>query len=368
MNDKRVAAESIFGRIAGFIGKDIKNRNESKKPVVVIRLLLISTCFYFCTNIFFCMPKISTEIILFFFTFFAVFVGLFVMSYRCSTSATLIVFNIGMVVWIWAILHFLGWNIGVQHFLMVLLVLSFFATYRHYTIKCVYAAFLASLRILFFCLYYRGIPAFTLSNTDENALQIINTLTIFLCLSIISLIFSQGSQKLERKLVEYNTQLEKQANTDMLTGLYNRRKAMEYMESLTGDNKKQAFCVCICDIDFFKRVNDRYGHDYGDEVLKAVSGVFFERMTGRDFAARWGGEEFLLLFVGCSKEEAFRKLSEIREEINGTKIQKGGVEIGVTLTYGLTEYDFSRDLSASLVAADEKLYAGKEQGRDRIIY
>lgn len=359
---------NLFWRIANFIGRDIKEKNESKKPVVVIRLLLIATILYFSANILLCVPKISMGIILFSVSVFAVFVGLFAMSYYCSSFATLLMFNAGMIVWVWAILHFLGWNVGVQHFLMVLLVLCFFATYRHYALKCLYALFLCALRILFFYLYHSRTPVMPLSSSDETALQVLNTLTIFLCISIVSLVFSRDSQKLECKLVEYNAQLEKLANTDTLTGLYNRRKAMQYMESLTQDNGLTDFSMCICDIDFFKRVNDQYGHDFGDEVLRAVSQIFLETMTGRDFVARWGGEEFLLLFVGCNGDVAYQKLSQLRRKIKDMRVKKGDVEIGITMTYGLTEYDFNHDLNASLVRADENLYIGKEQGRDRIIY
>lgn len=369
--DNRSATGSranIFCRIASFIGKDIKAKNESKKPVVVIRLLLVATILYFSANILLCVPKISMEIILFSVAVFAVFVGLFAMSYYCSSMTTLFMFNVGMIVWVWAILHFLGWNVGVQHFLMVLLVLCFFATYQHYTAKCLYAVFLGALRIMFFCLYHSSTPVMPLSSADETALQILNTLTIFLCISIISLVFSRDSQKLEYKLVEYNTQLEKLANTDTLTGLFNRRKAMEYMECLTQSGSRADFSVCICDIDLFKRVNDQYGHDFGDEVLKAVAKILLESMTGRDFVARWGGEEFLLLFVDCNGDEAFQKLSRLRQKIKEMRVKKGAVEIGITMTYGLTEYDFNHDLNASLVRADENLYLGKEQGRDRIIY
>ena len=192
-------------------------------------------------------------------------------------------------------------------------------------------------------------------------------------MSIIAFIFSRDSQELESKLVDYNAQLEKQANTDMLTGLYNRRKALEYLESLTAKKKPQGkdylgFSLCICDIDFFKKVNDNYGHDAGDKVLKGIAGIFREEMKEKTFAARWGGEEFLLLFPGCNGDNAYMELEKIRRKIKEMKVKTEKEDIGVTMTFGLTEYDFNSDLDLAIKEADKKLYLGKEQGRDRIIY
>jgi len=360
---------SAFKRIADFIGKDVKAQNESKKLIVVIRLILISVIIYFSINGLFCIPEWNLIAILFYGIFFAVFAGLFAISYFCKSLVTLWMFNAGMIVWICSIVYFFGWNIGVQHFIMVLLILYFFSSYKQYAGKVLYAVFLCVLRIFLFYIYHYKEPLWPLSSVQENALQIINTITIFWCISVIAFIFSNDSQELESKLVEYNSQLEKQANTDALTGLYNRRKALEYVRHLM-DNQTgyMGFSLCICDIDFFKRVNDEHGHDFGDEVLKSISRILMEEMEERIFVARWGGEEFLLLFPECNGDDAFIKLEDIRRRIKEMKIRKDDVEIGVTMTFGLAEYDFNNDLTAILKEADEKLYQGKEQGRDRIIY
>lgn len=225
-------SENILKNVADYIGRDVKSQNESKKLIVVIRLLLISVIIYFTINGIFCIPEFNLTVILFYSMFFVIFVSLFVVSYNCRSIVTLWMFNVGMIIWICSIVHMFGWNIGVQHFIMVLLILYFFSSYRQYTGKILYAVFLCVLRIMLFYIYHYKEPLIAISTWKENTLQIINTITIFLCISIIAFIFSRDSQELESKLVDYNTQLEKQANTDMLTGLYNRRKALEYMESL----------------------------------------------------------------------------------------------------------------------------------------
>lgn len=371
-------SENILKNVADYIGRDVKSQNESKKLIVVIRLLLISVIIYFTINGIFCIPEFNLTVILFYSMFFVIFVSLFVVSYNCRSIVTLWMFNVGMIIWICSIVHMFGWNIGVQHFIMVLLILYFFSSYRQYTGKILYAVFLCVLRIMLFYIYHYKEPLIAISTWKENTLQIINTITIFLCISIIAFIFSRDSQELESKLVDYNTQLEKQANTDMLTGLYNRRKALEYMESLVEKRKSpgyigghkdySGFSICICDIDFFKKVNDNFGHDAGDEVLKGISSIFAEEMNEKTFAARWGGEEFLLLFPGCNGDNAYMELEKIRRKIKDMRIKKDDTEIKVTMTFGLTEYDYNSDLDIAIKEADKKLYLGKEQGRDRIIY
>ena len=121
-------------------------------------------------------------------------------------------------------------------------------------------------------------------------------------------------------------------------------------------------------VDYFKKVNDTYGHDAGDKVLQAIGKVFREEMEDKNMAARWGGEEFLLLFPDTNGDAAFIRLCEIRRKIKNIVVMKAGQEIRVTMTFGLAEYDYSGNYESMLTTADQKLYRGKEDGRDRIVY
>lgn len=362
--------KEVIKKITDYIGMDTSDRNESKKIIVIIRIMIISYILYFTVNMVACNIIFSNfKILLFYGIFLLLFISLFAISYYYSTSITLWSFCISTIIWIVAVVHCFGWNIGVQHFLMVLLMLYSFSSYKKYVSKVVFAVVICGLRILLFCIYQKKIPLWQLSSLEENIFQVLNTITIFWCISVISFIFSKDSQELEGKLIEYNNQLQQQANTDTLTGLFNRRKAMDYMNFMVqnlGDGK--GFCVCICDIDFFKKVNDNYGHDFGDVVLKKIAEIFKEEMQGKNLAARWGGEEFLLLFPECNGDEAYVIVEQIRRRIKETKVQKDDLSIGITVTFGLAEYDFFNGLGATLKEADEKLYIGKEKGRDIIIF
>ena len=361
--------ESLFTKIKNFIGKDVKSKNESKRLIVVIRLLLILIMIYFSINGLFYIPKLNFARFIYIISFFVIFISIFAISYYYQSLTTLWMFNTGIIIWIWITVHLFGWNIGVQHFLMVLLILYFFSSYKKYAWKISYAVFLCAFRIVLFYIYHYREPNWQLSIKEENIMQIINTITIFACISVVAFIFSRDSQELEGKLIEYNAMLEKQANTDTLTGLYNRRKAIEYLEVLTKNYADHGgFSLCICDIDFFKKVNDNYGHDFGDEVLKGISRIFMEETKKEGFAARWGGEEFLLLFPGINGDNACIKIEQIRRKIKSMKVKKDNLEIGVTMTFGIAEYDYINGLTATIKEADEKLYLGKERGRDIIIF
>lgn len=360
----------FFENMRSFIGMDTSGKNESKKIIVIIRMIIITYILYFTANMIICNVTFKSAGVLVLYGFFLLFsIGIFTMSYYFTTTSVLWCFNIGTIIWIIAVVHYFGWNIGVQHFLMMLLILYFFSSYKHDTSKILFAVFLGVLWLLLFYFYQKRVPVWQLTGAEETILQIVNTITIFWCISVISYICSKDSQELEGKLMEYNSQLEKQANTDTLTGLFNRRKAIEYMnEIIKKPEIYGGFCLCICDIDFFKKVNDNYGHDFGDEVLRKVSEILKDEVQNRDFAARWGGEEFLLLFPQCNGDEAYVKLEKIRRKIKDMRVCKGDLSVGITMTFGLADYDFYRGLEATIKEADQKLYMGKEKGRDIIIF
>ena len=117
-----------------------------------------------------------------------------------------------------------------------------------------------------------------------------------------------------------------------------------------------------------KSVNDTYGHECGDEVLRRLARLFDEKTRGIGAVARWGGEEFLFLFENMNGDEAWTALSGIQRNLNKLEIPYGEQVLHVTMTFGLSEYDFKRSLDENIKLADDKLYQGKEGGRDRIIY
>ncbi len=155
---------------------------------------------------------------------------------------------------------------------------------------------------------------------------------------------------------------------DALTGLYNRRCANRKLEQALSKAAENGtpLCLALGDIDFFKKINDTYGHDCGDVVLKQVARTLNEHLRRHGFVARWGGEEFLILFEYASLDKAAEILDTVREAISQLEIPYDGQIVRLTMTMGITENDGS-GLDNLLRIADSMLYKGKEEGRNRII-
>lgn len=359
---------SWLQKAIGYINKDTSDRNESPKLIVVIRILVLSMLFYIIINSIIYVSILNNIGIAILLVSFLTFLAVFFMSYRAHTTSVVYTLALCMSAWILVNIVYFGWDVGVQHFIIVMLVLSFFSGYAQYTFKAFSAVVLCCFRIYLFFLCESRNPVVSLPTPMSNILQIINTIMIFWCISIIAYVFSKDSQALESKLIDYNNQLQDQANTDALTGLYNRRKAMEYLEQILTPSNSSFTSICICDIDFFKKVNDNYGHDVGDIVLQNLANIMKTTFDRNIVAARWGGEEFLLIFSGYNGDEAYVELESLRDRINALKFKAKEQTFSITMTFGLAEYDFNSDIDTTIKEADEKLYMGKENGRDQIVF
>ena len=358
----------LFQRFVDFINKDTTVSNESVKVLVVIRLLNLSILAYFVVNLAIVGHVLDSRGVLLSMVFIGGFCGLFALSYKLRVRAAVWVFSLAVVAFIFVNLRWFGWWIGVQHFLIVILVLEFFIGYERFAFKMIIAAVICMVRIMF---YYNFHSAHSIYNVPEymnDLLQILNTMVIFWCLSVISYVFSKTSRQMEGKLVKYNEQLEKEALTDKLTDLTNRRGGLEYVRKKLEEENCENFSLCMCDIDFFKKVNDTWGHDCGDIVLKEISAIFKKYMKSPKLPCRWGGEEFLLLFPGMNGDEAQTILCDIQDAIRAMVVHHENDEIKVTMTFGLTEYDFRKTIDDAIQEADEKLYYGKKHGRDQIVF
>lgn len=358
---------SVFAAIYENICRDTGKQNESTKLIVVVRLLTLSMLIHSLT----CCVLVSITghmgALAFSLASSVLFLALFVISYHWSTFISYCILNVCILLWSCLNVYCFGWNIGIQHFLVVLLVFVFFCKYRHEPVKILYAASLFVMRLILYYYCRSHEPAIFLDDTLTDALQMTNTFFIFLSLGMLAYLFSSSSQEMEGKLIEYNRKLMKQASTDTLTGLFNRRRTLEYLENLLKSAETQ-ISICLCDIDHFKRVNDTYGHDVGDVVLKKISQTFQKRLPPDTFISRWGGEEFLLIFPRLNGDEAITALQTLRQKIREINFDGGFENFTVSLTYGLVEYDYHSDVTTLLKEADEKLYVGKENGRDRIIF
>lgn len=170
-----------------------------------------------------------------------------------------------------------------------------------------------------------------------------------------------------RAIIDMQEQLRTLVEVDGLTGLLNRRSGYQRLEKLFEDGKEKEYSVILADIDFFKKFNDTYGHDCGDRVLQMVSGQFKSALKENGFAVRWGGEEFLLVIEGMPYEQALKKIQIIMEDIRSAKLCYKKEELAVTMTFGVVNGKNYRNVDDVVNAADNLMYYGKENGRNRIV-
>jgi diguanylate cyclase (GGDEF)-like protein len=157
------------------------------------------------------------------------------------------------------------------------------------------------------------------------------------------------------------------AITDSLTGLYNRRYFFEFAEKEISQSKRytRGLSLIMMDIDHFKRVNDRFGHQMGDRVLKNVADICLSILRKADIMCRFGGEEFMILLPETGKEEAESAAERMCQAVADAVIPSESGEVKITLSIGVAELDKEHDTLDSLVfAADNALYRAKAAGRD----
>jgi len=162
-----------------------------------------------------------------------------------------------------------------------------------------------------------------------------------------------------------------QADHDELTGLLNRRAIMKILDKEVARAKRQPhmLCVGLCDIDHFKSINDTYGHQMGDAILKGVAQRFLETLRPYDEVGRYGGEEFLIL-LSTDDDQALMLFERLRNVIAEKPFVVGNVSLKVTVSCGVTCFRLpadSRDCDSLFSAADSALYEAKNGGRDRTV-
>jgi diguanylate cyclase len=184
-------------------------------------------------------------------------------------------------------------------------------------------------------------------------------------------------QNMEQQDADIREELEQEklrAITDSLTGLPNREAYSErvHSEMLRWQRYQHPLCLAVLDIDFFKKVNDGYGHSTGDKVLKAVSRSVAQRLREVDFIARFGGEEFIILLPETTAENALQMLNRTRERLAKTHMRSKkstGEETKFTVTVSMGIAEFTEGDTAEIVfdRADKALYDAKENGRNQCI-
>ena len=172
-------------------------------------------------------------------------------------------------------------------------------------------------------------------------------------------------QRLTKALKEQAKQMQYLANTDALTHVANRLKFNAILEHQIALQKRnpQPLSLIFLDIDFFKRVNDTYGHEVGDTVLITLAKLIKDTIRESDLVARWGGEEFIIVVNGSSAQKVTKLAQKLRALIERHTFEDVG---HITCSFGISHYKQDDDMHTFLQRADKALYKAKELGRNRV--
>ncbi len=199
---------------------------------------------------------------------------------------------------------------------------------------------------------------------------ITSTMSLFLRLAWGAIVFAVSAMVLQAFVREANKSekaLSRRLMHDKLTGLPNRYYVTDYLDKLSRDGKLDKYWIALADIDDFKRVNDTYGHNCGDLVLENVAQMLRESLKDAK-VCRWGGEEFLAIGpIGDGVEAQLELLDRARKTVAGRRLWYDEHRVGVTITMGFAAYEKGYTTSEWINAADEKLYVGKQSGKNQVV-
>ena len=204
--------------------------------------------------------------------------------------------------------------------------------------------------------------------TLYGVIAIINYIFVTCALFMPLLAFVIDLKKAAGKIDAINYELDYISTHDALTGLINRRSMDEIIKGALYEYKKEdkAFSMILSDIDDFKKVNDTYGHNVGDYVLKKVSQMIEVCVEDAGCVCRWGGEEIMILFNG-KLDEAVNIAEIIRKTIEKESFQYEDYNFAVTMTFGVAEYEAEMDINELIVKADDNMYKGKKSTKNCVI-
>lgn len=266
----------------------------------------------------------------------------------------------------------LGWQYGFAQYIIAIIPVGFYISYmleiNRRKIKIAISLALVSMFAFILCklLSFYWEPLIVLDNTFlELALYIFNSCCTFVFLIVFTLVFVFEIRLSSNQLQHQNAILEKLASTDPLTGLYNRRSMEVFLSQAV--EADVSFALIMCDIDDFKKVNDTYGHDFGDVVLKGVAKITSDQVREKGYVCRWGGEELLILLNNASEENSYRIAENIRRNVANSVFDLNEKWIHCSLTLGVAIHEKREAVEETITRADYNLYRGKRNGKNAVV-
>jgi diguanylate cyclase (GGDEF)-like protein len=290
-------------------------------------------------------------------------VGLYALTFMLARRQRL--HAAALLIWLEAFPHAVigtlltGWDSGFHYLLLMFIPSVILTNSRRRAL-----AFVVALLVFLVALDYLARTLGPLAPLSAGALIALKWLNI----TIFATMFSSLSIYYRQKIFQAERSLHAQATQDALTGLHNRRHFQQVAEQelVRCQRTGSSAALLIMDIDFFKTINDTYGHEVGDLVLISVARTLKQGSREMDTLARWGGEEFVLLMPGIQAAEAWAVAERFRQAVEQRPVIFAGGEILCTLSFGVTQLQAGEVLSAAVARADRALYRSKVDGKNRV--
>ncbi len=254
----------------------------------------------------------------------------------------------------------LGWDSGFHYFLMMLSIpLLVIGTPPRRALPLTGAVLVAYGALYALCAWLG--PLRPLPPLQAGIAMWVNIVLVFVMFYAMAAYYRVRVVDAERRLFQM-------ATVDPLTGLANRTQFYARAAAELGRMQRsgEPIALVLADVDFFKRINDEFGHDAGDKVLVRLATMLSDGLRDCDVLARWGGEEFLALLPACDGRGAHEVAERIRQAVAAVQIEIGGRVLNVTMSFGIAEVDGDHDLLTATTRADRALYRSKNEGRNRV--
>jgi diguanylate cyclase (GGDEF)-like protein len=190
----------------------------------------------------------------------------------------------------------------------------------------------------------------------------------FSTVTFLSALYEYSREKSYNHALELGKKYQLLANYDHLTQLPNRREALCILkrEQARTIRNKEPFSIALCDVDHFKNINDKYGHNGGDKVLIELAKLFASNIREQDYVSRWGGEEFLFILPQTTPENASIVTDKIRKQLQKHTFNYESKQINVTVSMGIEQFNGQQSIDEVINSADKYLYQAKQSGRNQV--
>ena len=269
--------------------------------------------------------------------------------------------------------HLIGWDSGSYCFLCSIIpIIIYFGCFlfqgksRWIIVTALIVIF--TIYVFLYVRYVDAKPVYELNHVIRTFLMVFASFMMVFSMIFYYATYIYSSESEMGNLERRNRQLSADAQEDVLTNLLNRRGFLPLVESLMRDERSSRFSIAFCDLDNFKRINDSYGHDCGDEVLRHVTKLLKREMHGCEIC-RWGGEEFIILMREYDLKAAAEKMEDVRRSVEENPTVFYNKRITVTLTIGLEENkNVYKEPEEVIKVSDERMYYGKQHGKNIVVF